>query len=311
MKFVEERRYFLEKFLRKLALNDFVLISEEFKIFSRLTGDIKKPLSNLPKMSPFAILDRFKNNFNISENQTSEAILTAKANISGFMEFTDKILPVLQSIKAQVKALAPNSQQQNDEYLEFLRKIEDYEYNGLMVTTKIPEHKLIVNSKGCHIIKKKIIVHNPNPFDKIYMWAKGEIYDIYAMREAVEARNSLIEQKYKYEQQKQQCEEDIVKIHSGKKTLKNIFKSSSSKQIDIQNLKNSIETTERVVTQYKTIINMINIYLSDIAIPKFKEEKLKSYYKILTAFSSSEITDSHMNVTFWTNVLNIVTQFGF
>ena len=93
--------------------------------------------------------------------------------------------------------------------------------------------------------------------------------------------------------------------------MKNIFKSTSTKQIDIQNLKNTIETTERVVLQYRMTINMINVYLSDIAIPKFKGEKIKSYYKILTAFSSAEIQDSHLNVTFWTNVLNIVAQFGF
>jgi hypothetical protein len=156
MKFVEERRYFLEQFLRKLALSDFILISEEFKIFSRLTGDIKKSLNFLPKLTPFAILDRFKSNFNISEEQSSDDMLMAKANIKAFDEFSNKILPVLDLIKAQVKALAPTTQEQKDEYLEFLQMLEDYEYNDLMVTTKIPEHKLIVNSKSCHSIKKKI-----------------------------------------------------------------------------------------------------------------------------------------------------------
>ena len=40
--FIEERRYFLQRFLCKLASQEFILASEEFKIFSRLTGDIDK-----------------------------------------------------------------------------------------------------------------------------------------------------------------------------------------------------------------------------------------------------------------------------
>jgi len=95
------------------------------------------------------------------------------------------------------------------------------------------------------------------------------------------------------------------------RNIKNIFKSSSSRHITIQNLKNSIEVTERQISQYKKIVNMVNMYLANIAIPAFKQEKMESYFKILSAFSSNQIDDAHFNVTFWTNVLNVVTQFGF
>ena len=78
MKFIEERRFFLERFLRKLANNDFILISEEFKIFSRLGRDIKKSINNLPKVTPFIILERLKNNFNISDEPHKDKILESK-----------------------------------------------------------------------------------------------------------------------------------------------------------------------------------------------------------------------------------------
>jgi hypothetical protein len=60
------------------------------------------------------------------------------------------------------------------------------------------------------------LADNSNPFDQIYRWAKGEIYDIYAMKEAIETRDAFIDQKYKHDQRKHQCEEDILKMNSGK-----------------------------------------------------------------------------------------------
>lgn len=131
------------------------------------------------------------------------------------------------------------------------------------------------------------------------------------MNEAITSRDELLDSKIKLEQKKQQYEESITDISSGKKKLKNLFKSSSSKSIDIQNLKNNIELIEREISQYKKIINIVNVYLAEVAIPKFKEEKLHSYYRILSSYSANKINDAHLNVTFWTNVQNVVTQFGF
>jgi sorting nexin-1/2 len=40
-KFVEERRHLLERFMKELAKFDYIVFSEEFKIFSRGAGDIE------------------------------------------------------------------------------------------------------------------------------------------------------------------------------------------------------------------------------------------------------------------------------
>jgi sorting nexin-1/2 len=44
MRFILERRYYLERFLRKLSKFDFLINSEEFVLFSRPNGDIEKLL---------------------------------------------------------------------------------------------------------------------------------------------------------------------------------------------------------------------------------------------------------------------------
>jgi len=153
MKFIEERRYFLERFLRKLANYDFILISEEFKIFSRYTGDIKKSINTLTKLSPFAILENFKNNFNIPEDPSNERIVESKVVINEFNEYFGRIMPVLELIKTQVRALIPVIQQRKNDNLEFLRLLEDYEYNDLSFAQKLSLQKSIVNSNSCYSIK--------------------------------------------------------------------------------------------------------------------------------------------------------------
>lgn len=51
VKFINERRFYLERFLKKMASFEFVLNSEEFKCFSRPAGDIDKQLTGLPKQT--------------------------------------------------------------------------------------------------------------------------------------------------------------------------------------------------------------------------------------------------------------------
>lgn len=59
--FLQERRYYLERFLRKLARFDFIIESQEFQLFSRPNGiDVEKGLNRLPKLGAGSMYDRMK-----------------------------------------------------------------------------------------------------------------------------------------------------------------------------------------------------------------------------------------------------------
>ena len=60
MKFIIERRYYLERFLRKIAKYDYLLNSEEFLLFSRPNGDIEKTLGKIPKIPTQSIIERIR-----------------------------------------------------------------------------------------------------------------------------------------------------------------------------------------------------------------------------------------------------------
>lgn len=94
----------------------------------------------------------------------------------------------------------------------------------------------------------------------------------------------------------------------GKKTLKSIFKSKSSKDNDIVNLQAAIEVANRDIEDYKKLVNFLTIYHGQVAIPKFKKEKIKHYLKMVNIFCVKEISNSHTSATFWHSILEICSE---
>ena len=68
VKFIYERKFYLERFLRKCARNEFLLNSEEFKIFSRpASGDIEKMLDRLPRIPFGTMIEKFREITGVNE----------------------------------------------------------------------------------------------------------------------------------------------------------------------------------------------------------------------------------------------------
>ena len=73
-KFVEERRSLLERFMKEIAKCDYLVHSKEFRIFAREKGDVEKILNSLVKQSPMQILEKYRLNFNVDEDQEHSQI---------------------------------------------------------------------------------------------------------------------------------------------------------------------------------------------------------------------------------------------
>ena len=91
--FVEERRQLLERFLRECSKYEFIIESQEFKIFSRQNGEVNEVLEKMPRQSPSQILDKYRLCFpKIMEEQPSDmARYRERINIfSGFLSKCQK-----------------------------------------------------------------------------------------------------------------------------------------------------------------------------------------------------------------------------
>lgn len=82
--FIEERRSLLERFMKECGKYEYVTHSKEFRVFARERGDIEKILGALGKLTPMQILEKYRLNFNIDEDQDANPLQHYKENIIDF-----------------------------------------------------------------------------------------------------------------------------------------------------------------------------------------------------------------------------------
>ena len=129
--FVEERRALLERFMKECGRLDYVTHSKEFRIFARDRGDIEKILQNQGKLAPMQILERYRLNFNIDEDQEGSPLAHYKENIIDFQLFLKKAIPVLEIQKRQVKKMMQVRDLQDASYITIMNGLMRYEDNNL------------------------------------------------------------------------------------------------------------------------------------------------------------------------------------
>lgn len=102
----------------------------------------------------------------------------------------------------------------------------------------------------------------------------------------------------------------LDKISSGKKTMKMFFKSSTreseleNKNLSIANVFTCFNTQcERDFENFEEILKILNVYLAEQAIISFKRHNVANYYRTMQRFAHAEISNSHLNATFWNKAL--------
>lgn len=103
--FVEERRSLLERFMKECGKYDYVTHSKEFRVFARERGDIEKMLGALGRLTPMQVLEKYRLNFNVDEDQEGSPLAHYKENIIDFQVFVKKAIPVLEIQKRQMKKM--------------------------------------------------------------------------------------------------------------------------------------------------------------------------------------------------------------
>jgi hypothetical protein len=115
-KYIEYRRYFLQRFMRQIGNHSHLLNSDEFKLFARPSGDISKMLAMMPRLTPDAIVQRFKHSLHIDEFPDDFLVKQCREVINEFSAFCKKILPTLKAVKEQASKMVPVKSQQNENY---------------------------------------------------------------------------------------------------------------------------------------------------------------------------------------------------
>ena len=99
IKFINERRFYLERFLKKISSYGFLMNAAEFKIFTRPNGDIGKLIGQIPKASTQQIVEKYREALQIQEHLYDPIAKDKLDNAcKEFQHFAKQILPVLGGI---------------------------------------------------------------------------------------------------------------------------------------------------------------------------------------------------------------------
>jgi len=206
MKFIIERRYYLERFLRKIAKYDFLLNSEEFLLFARPSGDIEKILAKIPKLPTQTIIERIRKVTDINEKRYDMVDKERYHNtLIEFNFFFKKVMKMMQTLKDLIENSRVTKRISITHSKAFMHLIDKYEELNMRTYSDNNSAKLVFWKESNKELKGQMdhLVDNlKNPFDEMYNWCKGELYDLSALEDAVAARENVEKNLKKYEQKK-------------------------------------------------------------------------------------------------------------
>lgn len=277
-KFLSERKFFLQRFLQLSCRIDHIIKSQEFKIFSRPSGEIEKALELLPKMTPELLYERLTTEYEFKEEEDLVEIKENEAVINSYTVYIKKIIPTLKNIRDKVKPMVMSRGEHNENFQTMINLMSHYEQGALLQYVDSDPDKLIMgNSLNPLYIDTStdIIDKFKNSFLDVYLWVKGEIYDVQALHDSIEGSNKLIKQKSKLEAKKKSNEETIDKVKNGKTTFKTIFSNDLKKDQLVTSTTNENEIIERDIELYEKIINVLQSHIAKDVVPNFKKQKIK------------------------------------
>ena len=188
--FLQERRFYLERFLRKLSQYDFIINSEEFQLFARPQGlDVEKSLTKLVKMSSSQLFERLKEatNTEIDEMQDHERA-ALDTQLTEFTVYIKKAKPFLAKLKDDMAGYLTKKQMLIKAYAGAAQTLCAYEDTNLTYYGDQNANCFVLNhpENGNLFESLKHTSENlRNPFTDLYHWVKGEIYDLNAFNSAL------------------------------------------------------------------------------------------------------------------------------
>ena len=139
-------------------------------------------------------------------------------------------------------------------------------------------------------------------------WCKGEIMDMRALCECVLRKEALESMKLKAMSKLKDDRSTAEKMSAGKMTMKGLFKSKSGKEEAAQALLADISQGERDIINYDVIRTFLTIYMAEVAVPYWKDMKMKNYVRVMGEFASEEISNSVKHQECWNDFVNSIAK---
>jgi hypothetical protein len=154
-KFVENRMYFLDRFLKKIGEIPHLINSKEFQIFARPSGEIDKQLAALQQMTPQLLKERLEEELDISPGLDEFLVKQSREAVNDFGAFLKRIVTTLKTIKDHTEKMVNVKEVNNNKTKVCVDVMSYYESNGLSKYTEQNTAKMIVENPDDPELKNK------------------------------------------------------------------------------------------------------------------------------------------------------------
>ena len=262
--------------MKELAKFDYIVFSEEFKIFSRGVGDIEKQLNSLPMQTPMAVLEKYRYNFQVDEDQSEDKITEFKLKIQKTQEFLKKVMPIFEIQKKQLKEISLVKEKEMKDLTSVVFQLMNFEDTAFPYYSNEDASKRILTNPKREDLKEQLhknSVQVKNPYQEAYIWLKGELLDLKGLQDCLQRNDGVQLALNATEQKKKDDLESIEKLHQGKTTLKSLFKNKAQKESKALKMEEGIKVMDKEIEDFKSLIKFLTIYHGNENIPKFLANK--------------------------------------
>lgn len=231
--FIQERRFYLEQFLRKLTRFPFIINGPEFQTFARPMQGLKieaglQMLGKLPVQQQYETLkEALQVNDAMYDLTEKEQFLS---RLTEYTFFVKKIEPYLKYLKNELAQFLTTKQLTINNYKNLARMWNIYEEVNLTAYVDMSAKNLVLNNPDNKDLKEDLVKTSDmmkNPFVDVFHWTKGQILDLQAISAAVAARNKCAKSEQELNAKKVSAQKDLDNLNAGKKTMGTLFKSQS------------------------------------------------------------------------------------
>jgi len=125
--FIEERRSLLNRFILECSKFDFIINSDEFKIFAFQQGEVGDTLERMKVQRPTEILEKYRNWFKVDENSDATTVAQYREKIGQFNAFLVKAVVSMQKDRLMLNNAAQQYQKQFEHYGTVYKQFINYE----------------------------------------------------------------------------------------------------------------------------------------------------------------------------------------
>lgn len=290
----------INRFLKKISKIQYLLNSEEMKLFLQNLSNFGKSFDSLKSQNYEDLSKKYYTTF--LEYDENFDTITGKEEQDKFQKKLMDTQPKIKHFLSLVTAAMERYSDEQESYSAVTKMISSYEKLYLSNFVNNEENKLVFNNSQNEEISKNISDSEKeviNPYDRLYSAITEDFLNSEAMIEALEGLNNLQETYSKMNKNLLNLNIQLSELQAGKSSVKTMFK---NKEKELTKLINEKEGLEKNINDLGNVIKIATFNMQN-TIKEFKIIELSNYYAELSRIESDTEKNAIISDNLWESVI--------